>query len=367
MKIDRITLTHIRIPLVEVFRISNGVVTEKDGILVSVDADGMTGVGEASPMAGTFYSPETPEGTWDDLKQRIIPAVVSMRPKSLDDVCGVLEAIGGNPFARAGVETAFWDLEAQREGIPLARLLGGSRTRIDAGLAVGIAPTIPELLAMIEPRLADGYKRLKIKVQPGWDIEPLREVRRHFGAIPLMVDANCAYSHWHFDHLRRFDEFDLIMIEQPLAREDLEGHAQLQSLLATPICLDEGAEDPAAVQHAIEIGACRIINIKIQRVGGLRNAVRIHDMCAVAGIPVWGGTMPELGIGGAQTVHLATLPNFRFPTDVQASRRWFVEDCISPLLEVHDGQIEIPRGNGNAYQLAPGVVEKYLVRKEVQV
>jgi O-succinylbenzoate synthase len=367
MRIDRVTLTHVRIPLVEAFRISNGVVAEKDAILVMVDADGLTGVGEASPMAGAFYSPETPEGTWDDLAQRIIPAVVSMRPKSLDDVCGVLEAIGGNPFARAGVETAFWDIEAQRRGQPLARLLGGSRTRVDSGLAVGIASTIPELIAMIEHRLADGYKRLKIKVQPGWDLDPLREVRRQFGDIPLMVDANCAYSREHFEHLRRFDEFGMIMIEQPLAKGDLEGHALLQDMIETPVCLDEGAEDPTAVQLAIDIGACRIINIKIQRVGGLRNAVRIHDMCAAAGIPVWAGTMPELGIGGAQTVHLATLPNFRYPTDVQASRRWFVDDVIVPLLEVHDGEIQIPMATGNAYQVAAKVVAKYTVRKEVLV
>jgi O-succinylbenzoate synthase len=249
----------------------------------------------------------------------------------------------------------------------LARLLGGSRTRVDSGLAVGIASTIPELIAMIEPRLADGYKRLKIKVQPGWDLDPLREVRRQFGDIPLMVDANCAYSREHFEHLRRFDEFGMIMIEQPLAKGDLEGHALLQDMIETPVCLDEGAEDPTAVQLAIDIGACRIINIKIQRVGGLRNAVRIHDMCAAAGIPVWAGTMPELGIGGAQTVHLATLPNFRYPTDVQASRRWFVDDVIVPLLEVHDGEIQIPMATGNAYQVAAKVVAKYTVRKEVLV
>jgi O-succinylbenzoate synthase len=232
---------------------------------------------------------------------------------------------------------------------------------------VGRASTIPELIAMIEPRLADGYKRLKIKVQPGWDLEPLREVRREFGDIPLMVDANCAYSREHFEHLRRFDEFGMIMIEQPLAKGDLEGHALLQDMIETPVCLDEGAEDPTAVQLAIDIGACRIINIKIQRVGGLRNAVRIHDMCAAAGIPVWAGTMPELGIGGAQTVHLATLPNFRYPTDVQASRRWFVDDVIVPLLEVHDGEIQIPMATGNAYQVAAKVVAKYMVRTEVLV
>jgi len=365
MRIDRVTLTHVRVPMVEAFRVGNGVIAEKDAILVTVDADGLTGVGEASPMAGACCSPETPERTWNDLAQRIIPAVVSMRPKTLEDVCGVLEAIGGNAFARAGVETAFWDMEAQRRGQPLSRLLGGSRSRVDAGLAVGKAPTIPELLAMIEPRLADGYKQLKIDVQPGWDLEPLRAVRRAFGNIPLMADANCSYSREHLDHLRRFDEFGMSMMEQPLAKDDLEGHALLQTMIDTPVCLDEGAKDPTAVRHAIDIGACRIVNIKIQRVGGLRNAVRIHDMCAAAGVPVWAGTMPELGIGGAQTVHLATLPNFRYPTDVQASRRRFVDDVTVPLLEVHDGEIRLPMATGNAYQVATRVVAKYVVRKEV--
>lgn len=367
MRIDRVTLTHVRVPLVEPFRSGTGVVAEKDGILVTVIADGIVGVGEASPVNGSLDSAGTPEVTWDDLALRFIPAVVSMRPRSLDEVCGLLEAIGGNPYARAGVETAFWDIEAQQQGVPLGRLLGGHRTRLESGLVVGITQTIPELLTMIEHHCAEGYKRVTIKVQPGWDLEPLREIRRHFGQIPLTVDAQCAYASGHFDHLRRFDEFELMMIEQPLARGDLEGHARLQATIATPVCLDESAEDPATVQHAIDIGACRIVNIKIQRVGGLRNAVRIHDLCAAAGIPVLAGTMPELGIGGAQTVHLATLPNFRYPMDVGSSRRWYVDDVISPLLEVRGGEIQLPLAAGNAYQIAGKAVSKYTVREEVVV
>jgi o-succinylbenzoate synthase len=367
MRIDRITLTQVRLPLVEAFHVGSDAVAEKDGILVVVNADGMTGVGEASPMAGGFPSPESAESTWVDLTQRIIPAVVSMRPRSLEDVCGVLEAIGGIPCARAGVEAAFWDIEAQRMGVPLARLLGGSRARVDASLVVGMAPTIPGLLRMIESRLADGYKRLKIEVRPGWDLEPLREVRRQFGDIPLMADAGCAYTSAHFDHLRRFDDFGMILIEQPLASHDLEGLAELQGMIDTPVCLDEGAEDSATVQHAIDIGACRAVCVSIQRVGGLRNAVRIHDMCAAAGIPVRAGSMPELGIGSAQTVHLATLPDFRHPTDVQASARWLVDDIIVPLLEVHDGEIQLPMATGNAFQVATHVVAKHTVRKEVLV
>jgi O-succinylbenzoate synthase len=315
-------------------------------------------------MAGSLCSPETPEETWDDLVQRLIPAVISMHPRTLDDVCGLLEAVGGNPFARAGIETAFWDMEAQREGVPLARLLGGVRTRTESGLAVGIADTIPELLATIDRYITEGYKRVKINVRHGWDIKPLTAIRERFGEIPLMVDAECAYTCADYEHLRAFDAFGLVMIEQPLPKTDLEGHARLQSRIDTPLCLDESAEDPLTVQHAIDIGACRIVNIKIQRVGGLRNAVRIHDLCASAGVPVWAGTMPELGIGSAQTLHLATLPNFRFPTDVQSSRRWFLDDLIAPELETHDGEIALPQAAGNAYQVSRRSVEKYTVRKE---
>jgi o-succinylbenzoate synthase len=367
MRIERVSLTHVRIPLVSPWHSDGTVVGEKDSILVTVQADGLTGVGEASLPNGSFCSPGNAESIWDDLAQRIVPAIVSMRPRTLEDVCGILEAIDGNCYARAGAESAFWDFEAQRVGVSLARLLGGSRTRVETAFVTGIAETIPDLIAVIEAHLADGYKQIKITVRPGWDLEPLGEVRRRFGNVPLMVDANSAYSREHLSHLRRFDDFALTMIEQPLPPGDLEGLAQLQQLLATPICLDEAVDGVATVQHAIDIGACRVVNIKIQRVGGLRNAVRIHDLCAAAGIPVRCGAMPELGVGSAQSVHLATLPNFRYPAEVQASRRHYVEDVILPLLEVHDGEIQLPLAIGNAYQVADKVVSKFMVRREVVV
>jgi o-succinylbenzoate synthase len=367
MKIDRIRLTHVCIPLVDALRIGKGVIMEKESILVSVSAEGLTGFGEASPMDGAGCCSEMLERTWNDLVQRIIPAIVSMRPRSLDDVCGVLEAIDGDCFARAGLEAAFWDLEAQRAGVPLGRLLGGSRTHVEVGLSLGMAPTIPDLLRNIECRLADGYRRLKLAVQPGWDLEPLREVRRHFGDIPLMVDGNCSYTPEHLDHLRRFDDFGMLMIEQPFGRDDIEGHALLQGSLATPLCLDESAESTCAVQHAIDAGACRAVTITTQRVSGLRNAVRIHDLCAAAGIAVSAGTMPELGVGSVQAVHLATLANFRQPADVQASSGWLTEDLVAPCLEVHDGEIHIPMAAGTAYQVATDAVAKYAVRSEVVI
>lgn len=364
MKIDRITLTHVRIPLVEPFKISNGEVSEKDGILVGVASQGLVAWGEASPMSGGFYSDDTPESVWIHLVEKLIPEILRRKPDSIEEVNALLDGSGTSPFARAGLETAFWDLKAQKGNEPLFRTLGGTKGSVESGLAVGIYPTIDKLLAAIERYLGEGYKRVKIKVQPGWDIEPLLAVRGEFGRIPLMVDANCAYTQKDLDHLQAFDDFELIMIEQPLPKEDLEGHAMLQAMVRTPVCLDEGAKDPATVRRAIEMKSCKIVNIKIQRVGGLMHAKEIHDICANAGVPVWAGTMPELGIGGAQTVHLATLPNFAYPTDVESSARWFVDDIIEPLIEVKDGLITIPPGAGNCHTVSESKIKKFEVRKE---
>jgi O-succinylbenzoate synthase len=349
MKIERITLTHVRVPLVEPFRISNGSVSEKDGIIVAMTSDGVTGYGEASPMSGGFYSDDTPESVWTMLAGELVPALYGLGDVTIESANRLLQSMSRSPFASAGIETALWDIEAQKGGRPLYAELGAQRRPVDSGLAVGIYPTIGDLLTAIERSMVEGYKRLKIKIQPGWDVEPLTEVRRAFGNITLMVDANCAYSRSDIDHLKRLDEFGMIMIEQPLHKDDIEGHAALQAVMTTPICLDESAKDCATVREAIRMKSCKIVNIKIQRVGGLQNAKAMHDLCAEAGIPVWAGTMPELGIGGIQTAHLAMLPNFLYPTDVESSRRWFTDDIIRPLIEVHDGVIEIAPGYGNSH------------------
>jgi len=364
MKIDRVTLTHVRIPLVEPFRISNGVVAEKDGILVGLFSEGLIGHGESSPMSGSFYSDDTPESVWECLAKELIPCVLKERPGDIPGVNRMLDAHPVSAFAKAGIETAFWDLEAQAKNLPLWKLLGGEKHAVESGLAVGIYPTIAELLQSIERHLAEGYMRVKIKIQPGWDIKPLTEVRGEFGAIPLMVDANCAYTQQDIGHLQSLDDFDLMMIEQPLARADLEGHAKLQGMLKTPVCLDESAEDLSAVHKAIQLKSCKIVNIKIQRVGGLLHAREIHDLCKSADIPVWAGTMPELGVGGVQTLHLSSMSNFSYPTDVESSKRWFVDDVVDPLIEVDAGTIALPRQPGNGYRINETVVKKYLVREE---
>ena len=364
MKIEKIAVTHVRIPLIEPFRISSGQIAEKDAILVAIQRGGLIGYGESSPMAGSFYSEETPETAWKCLVEQLIPRVLQSKPHSVQEVNACLDAVEGNSFAKAGIETAFWDLEAQEHSVPLAGHLGGARTRVESGLAAGIYLSARELTKTVERFLADGYKRLKIKIKPGWDIEPLTEIRKRFGSILLMVDANCAYTRADLNHLKVLDEFDLMMIEQPLPKDDLEGHAILQQVVRTPVCLDEGAKDVLTVQQAVGLKACQIVNIKIQRVGGLLNAKNMHDLCAQAGIPVWGGTMPELGVGAAQTLHLATLDNFEYPTDVESSKRWFVDDIIDPLIEVHNGYITLPAGVGNCYKVNDGTVRRYKVREE---
>ena len=364
MTVDRITLTHVRVPLHEPFKISSGEVAEKDAILVGVHSEGLIGYGESSPMAGSFYSAETPETAWNCLENQLIPLIRRSSVSSIDELNKSLDTVPDNSFAKAGIETAFWDLEGQKNNQPLCVRLGGKRSEVESGLAVGIFPTVRELLLAIEKHLVEGYKRVKIKIQPGWDMKPLTEVRGEFGAIQLMVDANCAYTRNDLDHLKALDNFDLMMVEQPLKEDDLQGHAQLQSMLATAVCLDESAKDVPTVRKAIGMKSCRIVNIKIQRVGGLQNAKRMHDLCADSGVPVWAGTMPELGIGGIQTAHLATLSNFKFPTDVESSKRWFVDDIIDPLIEVHDGMITLPRGSGNGCRVDDRKVRKYTVREK---
>ncbi|GJQ20705.1 MAG: o-succinylbenzoate synthase [Bacteroidia bacterium] len=362
MSIDRITLTHVRVPLVEPFRISSGQVSCKDGILVAVDSEGVRGYGEASPMAGAFYSADTPESVWKDLTDILIPAVLHHGSSSVAEINKVLKSAGGSPFARAGVETAFWELEGRKTNRPLWNLLGAENKPVASGLAVGIYSSIPKLLDAVGRFMQEGYKRIKIKIQPGWDLGPLEAMRKLYPETPLMVDANCAYTRNDIAHLKKLDTFGLMMIEQPLPKDDLEGHASLQAALQTAVCLDESVEDVGSLEKALALNACKIVNIKIQRVGGLMNAKAIHDRCKEKGIPVWAGTMPELGIGGAQTLHLAMLENFAFPTDVESSARWFTSEIIDPPLQVENGILRVAPGPGNGHRVNPNTVKKWTVR-----
>ncbi len=361
MRISRINLTHVRVPLVEPFRISSGAVAEKDAIVIELNAGAWTGYGESSPMSGSFYSSETPESCWRELCEVVIPAVLGREFESLSHWSDAVDRIEAGRFTKCGVETALWDIEGQRLNQPLWKLLGGTRTDVASGLAVGLYDRIDEMLRTVERYLRDGYKRVKLKIQRGHDVEIVKAARQAFGNIPLFVDANGAYSIEDLPVFQKLDEYDLMMFEQPFPANRLEDLAKLQAQVRTPVCLDESLETLADLDRAMELGSLRIVNIKIQRVGGLGNALKMYHRCCERGIPVWVGTMPELGIGQAQGIALATLPGCVFPTDVEASMRWFTDDIVDPFIEVVDGNLRLPETPGLGYRIDPAKLEKYAI------
>lgn len=351
MRIDRIELRLLRLPLVRFFETSFGRIYERPFVLVSVDGDGSQGLGECVADANPFYSSETTRTAWHIIEEFIAPLVLGREFAHPGDIFGALQGIRGHNMAKAAVEMAAWDLYARQQGQPLARVLGGSPSLIESGIAagvsIGIQDSLDQLADRVAAELAAGYRRVKIKIKPGWDIEAVELIRGRFGSVPLMVDANAAYRLEDADHLAALDRFDLMMIEQPLDYDDVRDHARLQQRLRTPICLDESLHTVRLAQEAIELQACRIINIKPGRVGGHAESIRLHDLAAAHGIPVWHGGMLESGIGRAHNIHLSTLPNFSLPGDVAASRRYFAPDLIDPEIEVRpDGTIAVPQGPG---------------------
>ncbi len=365
MRIDRITFTHVRIPLVEPFRISNGEVAEKDCIVCAVESGGLTGYGESSPMSGSFYSTDTPESCWQQLTSDLGPAILGREFESLDAASAWIDERPGSNFAKVGIETALWDIEAQRQGLPLHRLLGATRDHAESGLAVGLYDTTEQLLNTIARYLPDGYKRVKIKICPGHDIELVEAVRKRFGDIPLMTDANASYTLADQHIYEKLDEYGLRMYEQPLKGEALEDSAKLQTALRTPICLDESLETFADLERAAELKSFKIANIKIQRVGGFRNALKLYNRCRDLGLSIWIGTMPELGIGCAQGAAMSALAACDYPTDVEASLRWFQDDIVDPLLEVRDGLLHLPQTPGLGYTIHEEKLERYQVARQV--
>lgn len=359
MKIDSVVITHVRVPLVEPFRISSGAVTAKDGIVVALHSDGLTGYGESSPMSGSFYSGDTPARSWDELCNVVVPAIVGKTFEEPEDWNAALDKLPAGNFTKTGVETAFWDIAAQRLHKPLHEMLGGTATQVKSGLAVGLYDDVNEMLRTIERYLVDGYHRVKLKIEPGRDVEIVKAARKSFGDIPLFVDANGAYSLRHLDVFRALDEFDLMMFEQPFAKDALEDLAVLQQNVRTPVCLDESLDTVEQLERAIELQSFRIANFKIQRVGGFHHALQMLQICRKRGILAWVGTMPELGIGQAQGAALASLDDFVFPTDVEASTRWFEDDIISPYLQVQNGNIDLPSAPGLGYGVDPRKLLKY--------
>jgi O-succinylbenzoate synthase len=364
--IERIRLREIRMPLVHAFETSFGRTTERRILLVEAIADGVSGWGEVTAGEHPFYNEEWTDSAWLILRHYAGPRVLGRKLESAAEVAPLMTQIRGHRMAWGGLEAAVWDLEARLKGLPLyAHIGGGAHKTIPCGVSIGIQESVDALLAKIERELEAGYQRIKIKIKPGWDVGVVREVRRRFPQIRLMVDANSAYTLADADHLRRLDEFYLMMIEQPLAHDDIVDHAQLQRRLETSICLDECIRSARHAEQAIRLGACRIINIKLGRVGGFLEARRVHDVAQAAGIPVWCGGMLESGVGRAHNIALSTLPNFQLPGDVSASKRYWARDIIHPPVEVStEGTITVREAPGFGYELDHDFIRAITVREE---
>jgi len=363
--VKSIVLHRVRVPLVEPFRISNGSIAEKEAILIEVlSGDGHVGWGEASPMTGSFYSGDTPESVWNSLTTSLIPEVLNAGEIEVSHFYELLRAQGVDSFAKAGIEGALRDICARKNDVSLNTLLGGRTRPIPSGVAIGIYDDIGELLERVKRYTAQGYRRVKIKIEPGWDVKPVAEIRSRFPELSLMVDANAAYSLTDLAMFQELDTHGLMMIEQPLARNAYEEAGELQRSLCTPLCADESADSLEALGSLIEHKAARIINIKVQRVGGLSEAILMLNSARAAGLECWVGTMPELGIASAQGLHFATLDGFSCPTDIEASMRWYVDDVIDPLIEIDElGYIHLPEGPGLGYRVVREKVERYAMAR----
>ena len=358
MKIEGFELRRVAMPLVSPFRTSFGTQTERDILLVKAVTDAAEGWGECVTLPDPVYSPEYTEGAVDVLKRFFIPALAAHGVADANAVGEALRAFKGHRMAKAVLETAVLDAELRAEGRSFARELGSVHDRVPCGVSVGIMESIPQLLDAVGAYLDAGYVRIKLKIEPGWDIDPVRAVRERFGDdVLLQVDANTAYTLRDARHLAKLDAFDLLLIEQPLEEEDVLGHADLAKIVSTPICLDESITSAQTAAAAIRLGATSVINIKPGRVGGYLEARRIHDLAAAHGIPVWCGGMVESGIGRAANIALASLPGFTLPGDVSASDRFYSTD-ITPPFVMRDGHLDVPRGPGLGVEPVPAILEE---------
>jgi o-succinylbenzoate synthase len=366
VRIDRLELRLLRLPLVHFFETSFGRIHDKHFLLVKLEGEGQTGLGECVAENDPYYSSETNETCWHVITEFLAPRVLGERFEHPRDVFPAFRAVRGHNMAKAAVEMAAWDLHARQQGVPLSRVLGGPRDGILSGVSIGIQDSLDQLVDKVDRELSAGYRRIKIKIKPGWDVEAVDRVRARFGSIPLMADANAAYTLSDAAHLARLDPFDLMMIEQPLEYDDVRDHARLQEQIRTPICLDESIHSVRAADEAIRLKACRIINIKPGRVGGFRESIRLHDLCQANGIPVWHGGMLESGIGRAHNIHLSTLPNFSLPGDVAASKRYFNPDLIDPPIEVSPGgTIAVPTAPGIGFTYVQERIDAATIRLAV--
>ncbi len=363
INLQSVQLREIHLPLVHYFETSFGRTVNRRIILVTVRTHDGIGYGECTAGEEPDYSSETTETAWHVISDFIIPRLLGRDLEQALAVAPALSAIRGHVMAKAALETAVWDLESRGLGLPLHRHLGGVRDEIACGVSIGIQPSIDALMDKVRLELATGYRRIKIKIKPGWELEPLRHIRAEFPEIPLMVDANSAFRLTDIRLLQALDPFKLMMIEQPLAHDDIVDHATLQKEIATPICLDESIHGAEDARKAIELGSCRIINVKLGRVGGYGAALEINDYCMRHGVPVWCGGMLESGVGRAHNIAMSALPAFTLPGDVSASRRYYAEDTVQPPVTVtSQGTILLNDRPGIGYDLDWERIERATVR-----
>jgi o-succinylbenzoate synthase len=366
MRIDAIILRELHMPLLRPFETSFGVTRNRRVLLVEIHSEGLIGWGECTVGERPHFSGESTDTAWTVITQELGPMLAAESPEHGGDCPYIFQRVRDNRMAKATLENAIWDIESQREGISLSQLLGGVRDVIPCGVSLGIQKSIPELLSVIERELDAGYQRIKLKCKPGWDVEVFERVRNRWPDITLSCDANSAYKLHDADHIVSFDAFDLLMIEQPLWHDDFYFHQMLQKRLNTPICLDESIRNRRDALAAIEMESCRIINIKLGRVGGFSEAIAVHNAAQERGIPVWCGGMLESGIGRSHNIALSTLENFTLPGDVSASARYFAEDIIEPEVTVsRAGEIAIPDTPGRGYEVKSELIDRLTVRKEM--
>lgn len=366
MKIDKIELHHIQMELVSPFVTSMGTEYNEEHIIVRVDGEGLTGWGESVAEGTPFYSPETVQTAWHILSDFLIPEILGKEIANVEEAVLHWNKVRGHRMAKAGLESALWDLFAKSKGISLSKMLGGSREKVNVGVSIGIQSSPEKLVETVHGYLAEGYKRVKIKISPGNDLQFVQILRKHFPDLLLQVDANSAYTLEDIAIFKAMDDYGLLLIEQPLGYEDIFDHSKLQRELKTAICLDESIHSLENTRAAIEMDSCRIINIKPGRVGGFTESKRIHDYCASKNIPVWHGGMLESGIGRAGNVALASLSNFTLPGDISASKRYYKEDIVEPEFTVNsDGTMTVPTKPGIGVEVAMDKLKKVTVKHQI--
>ncbi|MFC2103595.1 o-succinylbenzoate synthase [Bacteroidota bacterium] len=365
MRIDRIELRHIKMELVSPFVTSMGTEYNEEHIIVRTESDGITGWGECVAEGNPFYSYETVQTAWHILQDFLIPSVIGKEYSNTNEAISQWNNIRGHRMAKAGLEAALWDIYAKSKNISLSKMLGGTREKINVGVSIGIQSSPEDLIEKVESYLKEGYKRIKIKISPGNDIQFVNALRKEFPDILLQVDANSAYTLEHINLFKQMDEYNLLLIEQPLGYEDIYDHSKLQRELRTPICLDESINSLHDSHAAVELKSCRIINIKPGRVGGFTESKLIHDYCGSKNIPVWHGGMLESGIGRAGNIALASLPNFNLPGDISASKRYYKEDIVNPEFVINsDGTMDVPTKSGIGVEVDRRKLEKVTVFKK---